>query len=209
MFCPVAWAGPQFWGRGTSIQVLLGCAQWLGSLRVRLKGKRAAAAAAALTAEPPPSAIPLDPEQYPRQQISQNHRITEWQGLEGTSVGHLVQPSCRSRVTYSRPQRTLSRRVRHEASSRLLTDIILGCTDTKVTVFEEKPTGCATKAHHNVLRDLRLVYLPPATPVLSSIEILGCQEDSSQFTPVLKSRPSLKLGSVMWFIRVLRLKLHQ
>jgi len=29
--------------------------------------------------------------------------------LEGTSVGHLVQPSCRSRVTYSRLHRTLSR----------------------------------------------------------------------------------------------------
>ena len=27
-----------------------------------------------------------------------NHRITEWYTLEGTSVGHLVQPSCRSRV---------------------------------------------------------------------------------------------------------------
>ena len=33
------------------------------------------------------------------------------QGLKGTSVGHLVQPSCRSRVTYSRLHRTLSRRV--------------------------------------------------------------------------------------------------
>jgi len=30
--------------------------------------------------------------------------ITEWSGLAGTSVGHPVQPPCRSRVTYSRLQ---------------------------------------------------------------------------------------------------------
>ena len=39
------------------------------------------------------------------------HRITESSGWEGPSVGHLVQPSCRSRVTYSRLHRTSSRRV--------------------------------------------------------------------------------------------------
>jgi len=38
-------------------------------------------------------------------------RITESQGLEGTSVGHQAQPHCRSRVTYSRLHRTLSRQV--------------------------------------------------------------------------------------------------
>jgi len=39
------------------------------------------------------------------------HRITAWSGLEGTSVGDLVQPPCRSRVTYSRLHRTSSRQV--------------------------------------------------------------------------------------------------
>jgi len=44
-----------------------------------------------------------------KQVEEKNHRITECSGLEGTSVGHLVQPSCRSRTTYSRLHRTLSR----------------------------------------------------------------------------------------------------
>ena len=40
-------------------------------------------------------------------QGADRHRITEWSGLEGTSVGHPVQPPCRSRVSYSRLHRTL------------------------------------------------------------------------------------------------------
>ena len=42
-------------------------------------------------------AIPGSPS-VPRE----DHRITECSGLEGTSVGHSVQPLCRSRVTQSR-----------------------------------------------------------------------------------------------------------
>jgi len=43
--------------------------------------------------------------------LPKGHRITEWWGLEDTSVAHLVQTSCRSRVAYSRLHRTTFRRV--------------------------------------------------------------------------------------------------
>jgi len=38
------------------------------------------------------------------------HRIPAWQGLEGSSVGHLVQPLCQSRITQGRLHRISSRR---------------------------------------------------------------------------------------------------
>ena len=49
----------------------------------------------------------------PCSELVGSYRITESQNGRGwgTSVGHLVQPSCRTRVTYSKLHRTLSRRV--------------------------------------------------------------------------------------------------
>ena len=79
-------------GRLTRTRV---CTQGAGEVR----GLRACARAAARAASGHTSS-------------TQNHRITERSGLEGTSVGHPVQPSCPSRVTQSRLHRTtLSRRV--------------------------------------------------------------------------------------------------
>ena len=59
----------------------------------------------------PQNAVFQAQDQLASQNQSQNHRITEWSGLEGTSVDLLVHPPYQSRVTYSRLHRTSSRQV--------------------------------------------------------------------------------------------------
>jgi len=63
------------------------------------------------------------------------YRITEWWGLAGTSVGHLVQPSCQSRVTYSRLHRTLSSRelnISREGDSTTSLGSLFQCSGTQL-----------------------------------------------------------------------------
>jgi len=72
-------------------------------------------------------------------QNSQNHRITKCYKLEGTSVGHLVQPPSRGRVIYSRLHRTASNQVLNisgEGDSTASLDSLFQCSITlKVKKF--------------------------------------------------------------------------
>jgi len=85
------------------------------------------------------SFVQRDPERF--QGCCIYHRITEWQGLEGTFGGHLVQPPCWSRVTYSRLHRTASRRVlsisRERDSTTSLGNLIQGSITLRVKKFTE------------------------------------------------------------------------
>ena len=67
--------------------------------------------------------------------LQKGSKITEWSGLEGTSVGHPVQPPCRSRVSYSRLHRTLSRWVLNISRER------------KFPCIPQKCAKCCEKKH--------------------------------------------------------------
>ena len=81
----------------------------LSDMRGRVTGFRPQASTTSPAFTPQSSAFPKK-KTYFLEAIG-CHRITECSGLEGTSVGRLFQHPCRSRVTYSRLHRTLSRRV--------------------------------------------------------------------------------------------------
>jgi len=70
--------------------------------------------------------------------LSNNYRITECSGLAGTSVDHLVQPLCRSRVTYSRLHRTLSRQVLNISRERESTASLGSLFQCSVTLRGKK-----------------------------------------------------------------------
>ena len=78
--------------------------------------------------------------EYWRITKSQNHRITEWWELEGTSVGLVVQPICQSRVTYSRLHRTLSRwvlNISREGDSTTSLGSLFQCSVTLIFELEK------------------------------------------------------------------------
>ena len=72
-----------------------------------------------------------------------NYRVTECSGFAGTSVGHLVQLPCRSRVTYSKLQRTLSMRalnISREGDSTTSLGSLFQCS---VTLKVESSSSCS------------------------------------------------------------------
>jgi len=87
------------------------------------------------------------------------HRITEWSGLEGTSVGHLVQPSCLQQASEDLVQaglEYLQRRRLHNLPGQAVPVLrhpqreeILPHVQTELPVLQFVPIApCRVTGHH-------------------------------------------------------------
>jgi len=144
------------------------------------------------------------------------YRITEWSGLAGTSVGHLVQPPCRSRVSYSRLHRIPSRQVlglhltiffiflnwvlpeKSDCGRDLLSCIgyvSMICEAKNSTSFRLQPPNCPARPNSARLCRTR----PPPHP--GSLE--KCLSEKRQFVQTVLMAWLKLSGGCFWFLMIM------